>query len=410
MLPQGDLSSMDTIRSFADGVEPDHGQIGQQIEKLLPRWRERADCADQSACLSPETMAELHDTGLLHLLTPRRYGGLQQDFPTLVEASRLAATACASTAWMLSIVGGHSTIAARLPAAHQETIFSNGPRQIFATAAAQMGTFVRDRQGYRLNGIWRYSSGIDHATWVIVSARLTADDPTDGAEIFKIFVPREDVRVLDTWYVSGMRATGSKDIAFDNLYVPDEWVFARSNCFGAHPDGADVHPEAYLYDVPLIPYATTWIVGPILGCAQGAYQHCIEALRTRAVCGDAALFARIAKSDAELACAGHLYDALLRTLHSAGVARRALSGAETVRVKRDRAFIAQLCVGAVRRLIHSLGTSVAFDAHPMQRHWRDLQVMTSHVDVGWDAATWAYGAHVLAQSKDGPRNFASASR
>ena len=394
---QGVPSLTDTVGSVTGRFDLEHTQIGQRIQELLPRWRERAQCADQSACLSSETMAELHDTGLLHLLTPRRYGGMQQDFPTLVEAARLVATACASTAWMLSVVGGHVTTAARLPAARQDEIFANGPRQIFATAVVQNGTFDREGSGYRLNGNWRYSSGIDNATWVIVSARLSGVGTTDAADIFKVVVRREDIRVLDTWHVSGMRATGSKDISFDNLYVSDEWVFRRSNCFGAHPAGADLHPDAYLYDVPLIPYSTTWIVGPILGCAEGAYQHCVNALRTRNACGDAALYARIAKSDAELACAGHLYDALLRVLHAAGIARRALSSTETVRVKRDRAFIAQLCTSAVRRLIGSMGTSVAFDAHPAQRHWRDLQVMASHIDVGWDAATVAYGSHVFAQ-------------
>lgn len=259
-----DLPSMDTIRSCVDGLELERTQIGRRIEQLLPRWQARAQAADQLARLSPETMAELHDAGLLHLLTPRRYGGLQKDFPTLVEAARLAATACASTAWMLSVVGGHVTTAARLPAACQDIIFANGPRQLFATATVQNGTFVRDGSGFRLNGIWRYSSGIDHATWVIVSARLSGTDAPEAQEIFKVVVRREDVRVLDTWHVSGMRATGSRDIAFDKLRVSDEWVFPRSNYFGPHPAGADLHPDAYLYDVPLIPYSTTWIIGPIL--------------------------------------------------------------------------------------------------------------------------------------------------
>ncbi|QRR17597.1 acyl-CoA dehydrogenase [Burkholderia sp. MS389] len=398
-----DLPSMDTIRSCVDGLELERTQIGRRIEQLLPHWQARAQAADQLARLSPETMAELHDTGLLHLLTPRRYGGLQQDFPTLVEAARLAATACASTAWMLSVVGGHVTTAARLPAACQDIIFANGPRQLFATATVQNGTFVRDGSGFRLNGIWRYSSGIDHATWVIVSARLGGTDAPEAQEIFKVVVRREDVRVLDTWHVSGMRATGSRDIAFDKLYVSDEWVFARSNYFGPHPAGADLHPDAYLYDVPLIPYSTTWIIGPILGCAQGAYRHCIDTLRSRGRSGDAVLCGHIAKSDAELACAGRLYDALVRTLHTAGIARRAVSPAETVRIRRDRAFIAQLCVDAIRRLIGSMGTAVAFDAHPAQRHWRDLQVMAAHIDVGWDAAAVAYGGHAIAHSTDTSR-------
>jgi 3-hydroxy-9,10-secoandrosta-1,3,5(10)-triene-9,17-dione monooxygenase len=370
-------------------IEPD-------IERLLPLWRERALAADRTAKLSPETLGELHDSGLLHLLTPRRYGGLQQDFPSFVETARRAATACASTAWLICVVGGHVTTAARLPRPQQDIVFAKGPRQLFATAAVQVGSFVRDGDGFRLDGVWRYSSGVDHASWVIVTARLEGGNAQDASPLYKVMLRREHVQALDSWHVSGMRATGSKDLFFDRLRVPAEWVFERSRYFGAHPAGAELHPEAYLYDVPLIPYSTTWIVGPILGCAQGAYLHCVEALRARAGRGDSALAAHVAKSDAELGCARHLYYAMLETLHAAGTARRALSTAETLRIQRDRAYLAQLCVEAIRRLISNMGTAAAFEAHPAQRHWRDLQVMASHVDVAWGSASVTYGNHEIA--------------
>ncbi|WP_244103913.1 acyl-CoA dehydrogenase family protein [Burkholderia gladioli] len=392
----GEHAEIDAAPRLRDLPADRAADIEQRLEHLLPRWRERALAADRSARLPLETLGELHDSGLLHLLTPRRYGGLQQDFPRFVEIARRAATACASTAWMLCVVGGHASTAARLPKSQQDIVFADGPRQLFATAAVQVGSFVRDGDGFRLDGVWRYSSGIDHASWVILTARLGEADARDASTLYKVMLRREDVQALDSWQVAGMRATGSKDLLFDRLRVPAEWVFERSRYFGAHPPGAELHPEAYLYDVPLIPYSTSWIVGPILGCAQGAYQHCLEALRERGRRGDAVLAAHLARSDAELSCARHLYHALLDTLHAAGVARRALSTAETLRIRRDRAYLAQLCVEAIRRLIGSMGTAAAFDAHPAQRHWRDLQVMASHVDVAWDAASTAYGNHEIA--------------
>jgi 3-hydroxy-9,10-secoandrosta-1,3,5(10)-triene-9,17-dione monooxygenase len=375
----------------------EHERVCARAAALSDRWRERAPVAETTRSIPNQTMQELHDSGLMRIVVPRRHGGLGMDWPTLVESARVGARACASTGWMISLVGGHAMFAARLPAPCQERIFAAGPRQIFCTASAPGdGTLVKEPAAVRVNGTWRFSSGIDHATWVMINAPF-ADSTTRDRVM--LTVPAEHVEKCDAWHVSGMCGTGSKDIRFRQLLVEDQWVVPLSELFGASPEGGALHHDQYLCDVPLIPYATSGLIGPVLGCAEGALAEAMKMLEQRAPRSNATL-SSIAESTAELACAARTYDSIVVTLHFAGRARRGLDSMEVAVIKRDRAYLVRLCLMAVSRLMRQFGTAVVFEANPLQRHWRDLQVMAMHMDADWDAAMSAYGQRLLPGSTD----------
>ncbi|WP_242487861.1 hypothetical protein [Pseudomonas sp. TH31] len=197
----------------------------------------------------------------------------------------------------------------------------------------------------------------------------------------------DEVRIEDAWHVTVMYGTGSKDLRLDDVFVSDTWVVSQSECFGPAPAGTRHNPDGYLSDVAFIPYLGSLHIGPVLGCAEGACDECVAALRNRLATEEGAVaktrplqLERLAESAAQLSCARHLYYAIAFLLHSAGVAGRSLSAQELVTLKRDRAY-----------LVQQMGTAVIFEASPVQRHWRDLQVMASHLDVNWETAMLAYG-------------------
>jgi alkylation response protein AidB-like acyl-CoA dehydrogenase len=39
------------------------------------------------------------------------------------------------------------------------------------------------------------------------------------------YLPKGAYRILDTWYVGGLRGTGSHDIVVDDVFVPAERTF-----------------------------------------------------------------------------------------------------------------------------------------------------------------------------------------
>ncbi|NYI03604.1 acyl-CoA dehydrogenase family protein [Allostreptomyces psammosilenae] len=382
------------------GADP---EVCERVDALAGRWRERAAIAERARRLPRETIAELSDAGLLHIVAPTRHGGPGYGWPTLVEAARRAARACPSTGWVIGVVGGHAALAGRLPEPVTALLFADGPRQLFATAsAAADGRITRVAGGVEVTGRWRFCSAVDHAEWIIVNGPCrdatgaAGTDGTAGGERVLVPLRTDRVRVEDDWYVSGMSATGSRTIAVDGEFVPEERVDPLSRCF-AERWSKESAPTDYLGEVPFRSYATSSIIGPLLGCAEGAFEAYLAGLRTPAGrpsprSEQPLVRDGLTESAAELACARHLYDAVCATLHAAGVERRALSAAESATVSRDRAYLARLCERAVHRLVRLTGTAAHLEDHPLARHWRDVQMMAAHRDVSWALTHHAYAA------------------
>ncbi|MBQ1159681.1 hypothetical protein KBZ21_16445 [Streptomyces sp. A73] len=384
------------------------GDVCARIEALAGTWRGRAARAERERTLPTETVDELLDTGLLSLAAPTCHGGPGSGWPTLAEAARRAARACPSTGWTIGVVGGHAALAGRLSPEASGLLFAKGVRQVFSTASAPVdGRITRVPGGFEVAGRWRFCSAVDHANWVVLNGWCESPSAPE-----RVLVPlrADQVTVEDGWHVSGMSATGSKNILVDGVFVADALVTSFDACFGerrpngsgpgsgtGHRAGAGAGSTDYLGGVPYLHYMNSVVIGPLLGCAEGAFDHYAASLsprdgdRPRAL-DDLLVQDGLTESAAELACARHLYSAVCATLHSAGVDRRALTSREGAVISRDRAYLARLCVRAVQRLVQLAGTAAHHDASVVARHWRDLQMMAAHRDVSWALNFPAYAA------------------
>ena len=47
-------------------------------------------------------------------------------------------------------------------------------------------------------------------------------------------VPKADYQIIDTWDAMGMQATGSKDVAASEVFVPDRRALALKECRGGY--------------------------------------------------------------------------------------------------------------------------------------------------------------------------------
>jgi len=68
----------------------------------------------------------------------------------------------------------------------------------------------------RLTGSWGFCSGSDFSEWLIFNAPAGPD-----GEGHMFLVPREDTTTIDDWFPTGMRGTGSRAMAVDDVFVPD---------------------------------------------------------------------------------------------------------------------------------------------------------------------------------------------
>ena len=102
--------------------------------------------------------------------------------------------------------------------------------------------------GFRIGGRWTFASGIDYANWTFCTC-VVEDEPNVRA----MLVPVEQVAVLDTWHVLGMRATGSHDFTVQDQFVPAE----RSICFkeASLAEGALYADHHFLLPLAWVPVA-----------------------------------------------------------------------------------------------------------------------------------------------------------
>ena len=94
-------------------------------------------------------------------------------------------------------------------------------------------------------------------------------------------VPKSDYEIIDTWYAMGMAATGSKDIAVNELFVPERRALALALCRGGgeHP-GAALNPGP-LFRIPIVAASSHPLAPAALGAAEGAYELFLESMAKR---------------------------------------------------------------------------------------------------------------------------------
>jgi 3-hydroxy-9,10-secoandrosta-1,3,5(10)-triene-9,17-dione monooxygenase len=398
------------VMEQSDTPQPTLEEILKRAEGMLPALRERAKEAEELRRLPDATVEELYENGMMRLLQPKRYGGYEMDWAAHAEAARVLARACSSTAWIVSVVGAHAAILARMPKQCQDDVWGPNQNQVIATASARReGTARKVDGGYVVAGTWRFASGVDHADWCMVPAPLEAKERGlhDAPGFMRVLMPKSDYTILDTWFVSGVKATGSKDVRCDDVFVPDYRVMDSRATFAPNPPGAEVNPDHYLYTLEFGPYFGSSLLGPMLGAAEGAYADYrdITAVREGAlfggkVAGLAQVQQRLSESAAEIKAARLMYESNNQILHERGVAGVGLTAAELVEMNRDRAFVAKLLISAVTRLVRQMGAMGLYDDNPVQRHYRDITAMGTQIAVNWDRNITPFGKNELGLGAD----------
>ncbi len=104
---------------------------------------------------------------------------------------------------------------------------------IIAGSAQPAGTGEAVAGGWRVNGRWPFASGCQHADWMfgvcVVTEggkRLLGPAGRGGPPLLRgVFLPARDWQIEDTWYVAGLKGTGSHHIALRDAVVPAANLF-----------------------------------------------------------------------------------------------------------------------------------------------------------------------------------------
>ncbi|MFK3729018.1 3-hydroxy-9,10-secoandrosta-1,3,5(10)-triene-9,17-dione monooxygenase oxygenase subunit [Streptomyces sp. NPDC088090] len=371
------------------------------VRDLAPVLRERAAEAEELRRVPDASVKELEDTGFFQLLQPTAFGGAAADPVVFYTAVKEIAKACGSTGWVASVVGVHPWHVALFDPRAQQEVWGTAPRTRIASSYAPTGKAAAVDGGFRLSGRWHFSSGCDHARWVLLGCLVT-DAEGKPVDMRTFLIPRAEYRIDDVWDTVGLRGTGSNDIVVDDVFVPEHRALSFGPVTALDVPGHAVNPEP-VYRLPYAGVFTTTIATPIVGIAEGAYDSYVEATRKRfrvsygqQVAEDPFAQVRIARAAGDIDAAW-----LQLTRNVAAMYELAGRGEEIpmelrTRTRRDQVLATERAVGAVDLLMENAGgNAMRTGPHAVQRAWRDAHTGRGHAANDPERALVMYGQCAL---------------
>jgi 3-hydroxy-9,10-secoandrosta-1,3,5(10)-triene-9,17-dione monooxygenase len=375
----------------------------RRARQMVPLLRERAARSEDARVLIRENEQLLHESGLLRFHQPRSFGGMELDFVAVVDIPAELARGCPSTAWNVGNLGCHHWILGYYDPATQHEVWDANPDALIASSIAlAAGRGRKADGGFVINGRWPFSSAVDNSDWNMLAVSIYGDDDKTPIDWRLCLVPKSDYEIIDTWYAMGMAATGSKDVAVSELFVPERRALPLLRCRGGseHP-GAALNPGA-LYRIPIVAASSHPLAPAALGAAEGAYELFIERMAARAGTYTGARVADFQAVQIKVARARCLIDSARDLLRQSAIAFQAAAqrneapDLETkLRFRAHSAFAVNQSREAVETLWSCYGAQGLYVRDPLQRHLRDVLAINQHFSFNFDIAGAAYGLLAL---------------
>src|SRR5262245_49522706 len=384
-------------RATPAGISPallTREELLRRATGLVPVLRSRAAETEQLRQIPAESVRDLRDSGLIRIGNPRRYGGHDVEVDTAFEVGFELGRGCGSTAWCYSLWTAHNWWLGHFPEQCQEEFFATGADTLFSSGLNPAGGKVEPASGgFRISGRWGFSSGCDAATWVMVAVPGARPN-----EPLWLLLPRPDYQIVDTWFASGMRGSGSKDIVIKDAFVPAHRAVDPERCGVDVMTGWKLHGRLS-YRAPLRCLAGWDLAAPLIGIAQGAIDEFVARAQRMSGPGRAAdsvaLQLRLAEAAAEVDAARALHRQDTHEILDRAARGEGFSDLDRIRYRRDKAFIARLCVRAVDRLFEGSGGRAVMDAEPIQRYHRDAHGASHHAALSWDLVAEQFGKQAM---------------
>jgi alkylation response protein AidB-like acyl-CoA dehydrogenase len=374
----------------------DREELVSRAAGLVSMLREQAARAETLRCAPHETIEALCRAHLLRAPVPKRFGGLGLDFDVILSVAAELGRGCGSTAWVYGVWAADSWLVGMYPERAQDEYWATGPNTLCASALNPGGasSLTAVDGGYRLSGHWDFASGCDAATWMLV---LGAGPPG----VLGFLVPRADFTIRDTWFASGLRGTGSKDITIEDAFVPEHRALSVTDMQEARTPGRMLH-DTPNYRIPLFSASSYALAAPIVGMAEGAVEVFQSHMRKQASAPRGGQMAqltgvqvRLAEATAEVWAARLIMQRDIEEILERARRHEMPTLEERVRTRRNQAYVATLCIRAVNRLFEGSGGHAVFDMSPLQRFHRDIHAASHHVSLSWDTASEQYGRVLL---------------
>lgn len=365
----------------------DHAPASTVDDALLARltadFARRAAEHDADASFPFENFAALHDAGLLALVDPPSAGGKGGGLRDALAVVAAVAQGEPSTALVLVLQYFNHFQMWRSP--HWPAGLRDRIARTAATDGAvinvlrvepELGTPLRGglpatvarkvAGGWRISGTKLYSTGAPILTWLSVWARTEDAEPQVGTWI--VPAGTDGVEIRPVWNHIGMRASGSHEVVFHDVFVADELkADVRPPAGWAAPDPETAAWNAALFSVvydSIARAARGWLLG---------FLH----TRTPTALGGAALSTvpRLQEAVGGIEALLQTNRVLLRSLAASADAGTPPPVHESQLVKYT---VTNNAIAAVAKAVEITGNPGLTRDNPLERHYRDVLCARVH--------------------------------
>ena len=360
-----------------------------RLPEVAAKIAERAEQHDREASFPHESVAQVHEAGLLTATVAAEYGGPGAGLATVVEILRVLGAADPSVALVTAMtLFTHAAQAASpsWPAGHYRQLLEDsatGPALVNALRVEpELGTPARgglpatiarrdpETGDWLLTGHKIFSTGAVGLRWFSVWARTDEEPPRVGAFLVRADAPGEvaGLRIDPTWDHLGLRASRSDDVYLDNVRIPAD---ATSGL--VDPTATD--PRR---DPGLAAWNNLGLTALYLGVAQAARDWLVTFLNERVPSALGKPLATVPRFQAEV---GQIEAQLVTAvdLVSALALRFDAGDPEAVRHAPAAKLIGtRAAIDAVERAVALVGNNALTRRNPLERHLRDVLCARVH--------------------------------
>ncbi|WP_178988841.1 acyl-CoA dehydrogenase family protein [Winogradskyella schleiferi] len=199
-------------------------EAAKEIYELAISHREETE---QLRRLAPAVVERIKESGLFRMGLPKFLGGWEDNPVEVLKTYEILSSGEAAVAW--SVWNNHlaCTFGRFLDEDSMREIYKNYSH-VYANSARPEGFAEIVDGGYNVSGRWSLVSGCELSDWFVMRCLVTSDDLPKtlgpGAKLKLFFIPKEDIKVIDTWSVGGLRGTGSHDIEIKDAFVQEKYA------------------------------------------------------------------------------------------------------------------------------------------------------------------------------------------
>jgi 3-hydroxy-9,10-secoandrosta-1,3,5(10)-triene-9,17-dione monooxygenase len=382
----------ETIRALT----PSREELLRRAEALVPVLQERAAKAEEMRRCPDETVRDYIDNELLRISQPAPYGGFELGYDVLCEVSQTLARGCGSQAWVHMVLADNILKLAAYSKEAQDDVWGKDTTAKLSNCVTPVGKGRPADGGVIWSGRHTFSSGVDHAQWVMAAGTI---EHADRKQACSVLVPKSDITIVDDWKVIGLAGTGSKTFVIDEKFVPAHRILDKKASDEGNAPGAKLY-AAPVFHMPRGGPSSASFAAVAVGIAEGCLEAYYQYTRPRKSRGEPwAAMAGVQITAATAACeveaAVRMYLGALREAMSVLERKEPFTRHRQVHGKRNMAYAAQLAIRAVQQLYNDAGGRVLFTDNELQRKFRDAHAAAAHHSLHWHTAAEDYGRHVL---------------